>query len=105
MNTPRSLEACRREGIQPNEIVKISFEDFQKKYKLSNLDQKGIEQFYSHFEEKREQKFKDLVKQRHLVIEDEKSGINCMLFQDSGLQMGSRRVKWSRSTQIKTRPA
>ena len=29
---------------------------------MSGLDQKGIELFYKHFEEKREEKFKDLVK-------------------------------------------
>lgn len=54
MNTPRSLEACRREGVLPIELVKTSFEDFQKKYKLSNLDAKGIETYYNHFEDKRE---------------------------------------------------
>ena len=74
INTPRSLEACRREGIQPCEIVKVSFEEYQKKYKLSNLDAKGIETYYKHFEEKREEKYRDLVKQRHIVIEDEKNG-------------------------------
>lgn len=40
----------------------MSFEEYQKKYRLSNLDAKGIETYYKHFEEKREEKFRDLVK-------------------------------------------
>ena len=30
INTPRSLEACKREGIQPKEIVKMTLEEFSK---------------------------------------------------------------------------
>ena len=30
LNTPRSLEACRRHGIQPGELVEISIAEFTK---------------------------------------------------------------------------
>eukprot|EP01036_Dinobryon_divergens_P003120 gene3120-4104_t len=29
LNSPRSLEACRRNGVRPSELIEVSFEDFR----------------------------------------------------------------------------
>ena len=41
INSPRSLEACKRRGVEPSELYQLSEEEFRKKYpEVINFTQK-----------------------------------------------------------------
>lgn len=69
INTPRSLEACKRQGIEPNELYYISKAEVAKQDKTAN--KKIIEIRYEHFEEKRKEKVRILLEEWESVMKDE----------------------------------
>lgn len=43
MISPRSIEACKREGILPKDLVKITFEEFKLTNRNQDLNAEGLE--------------------------------------------------------------
>jgi len=57
LNSPRSLEACRRQGIEPSELVHLSLNDFKDTLPEKNIDKESLKAFWNHYKEKRTEKF------------------------------------------------
>lgn len=60
--SPRSLEACKRQGIEPSELITKTFNDIKELYSEHGLDKEGIEMLVDHYEHKRRQKIVTLIK-------------------------------------------
>lgn len=73
INSPRSIEACKRQGIDPNELYYISKSEVAKQDKTAN--KKIIEIRYEHFEEKWKEKVRILLEEWDNVIKDEEEGL------------------------------
>ena len=59
--SPRSIEACRRQGIHPKELISRSTDEIKTLYKERDIDKGTIEQRARHFEERRKEKIKILI--------------------------------------------
>ncbi|ETV99980.1 hypothetical protein, variant [Aphanomyces invadans] len=69
-STPRSLEACLRTGIDPDEIVPRLLEDFVNKMRKSDeIEREAAQIRFHHFEEGRQMKIGLLKKERLHLIE------------------------------------
>lgn len=56
LNSPRSLEACKRQGIEPEELIKKTVEQIKHIYKDSHNDRKSLEIKAQHYEARRANK-------------------------------------------------
>lgn len=61
LDSPRSIEACRRMGIDPPELLVKRIEDLKAKYTGEILDRKALEIRLQHYEEKRREKVRLLL--------------------------------------------
>jgi len=59
--SPRSLEACRRQGIDPRELLIRTPAEIKEIFRSKNLDKEGIEQMVLHYEERRREKVRVLL--------------------------------------------
>jgi hypothetical protein len=59
--SPRSLEACRRQGIDPEELLVRTAEDIKQQNKGKALDQENLELMARHYEERRREKVRVLL--------------------------------------------
>lgn len=75
LDSPRSIEACKRQGIRPDELIVKTLEDIKKMYNYKILDEKSLLLKQSHYEERRKEKIRVLLEERNQLIEEEKSGI------------------------------
>jgi len=75
LTSPRSLEACRRQGIHPSELIIRNTQEIKEMYKEKNLDNEGYELMARHYEERRREKVRVLREERLQLIEDERNGI------------------------------
>ncbi|CDW85779.1 UNKNOWN [Stylonychia lemnae] len=77
INSPRSLEACRRQGIEPRELVFQSLKKFKKSLGIeaNSLTPQIIQMRYEHFEQRRREKLQILTHERLTVLGDEKKGV------------------------------
>ena len=67
VNTPKSLEACKREGIQPQELLYKSLDSYAE---YADSEIKAL--YYEFFENKRRMLLKELRKTRKKIVWDEK---------------------------------
>lgn len=76
LTSPRSIDACLRQGIKPRDLLKIKKEKIKEKFsKEIPLDEKNLKQFETHFEERRKKKLEMLLEVREEIIEEEKLGL------------------------------
>jgi hypothetical protein len=61
LNSPRSIDACKRQGIEPKELLYITLKDYKEKCKDKRLDNEALKIRYEHHEEKRKEKLKVLI--------------------------------------------
>jgi len=54
MSSPKSIEACKRSGIAPQELIKKSRKEIKDMFKQQILNEEGIDLHLKHYEEKRE---------------------------------------------------
>lgn len=72
LNSPRSLEACRRQGIDPDELRFTTRAMIKKMH--PGIDKKVLDLRFSHYEEKRAEKLRVLKEEREQVMRDEDDG-------------------------------
>ena len=60
LNSPRSVDACKRQGIDPKELLYMSFEDYQNKIKDKKLEKELVRLRWEHHEKKRKEKLRVL---------------------------------------------
>eukprot|EP00831_Metopus_contortus_P017591 TRINITY_DN17430_c0_g1_i1.p1 TRINITY_DN17430_c0_g1~~TRINITY_DN17430_c0_g1_i1.p1 ORF type:complete len:327 (-),score=97.69 TRINITY_DN17430_c0_g1_i1:8-988(-) len=75
LNSPRSIDACRRQGIDPSELLYLNLDEFKDSMNEINVDKDLLKLCWQHHEEKRKEKLKVVVEERLHVIEEEKNGI------------------------------
>ncbi len=61
LHSPRSLEACRRQGIDPTELIIKNIEQIKELYKDRKFDREGFEMMARSFEDRRKEKIKILL--------------------------------------------
>jgi len=88
INSPRSLEACRRQGISPHELLIRTAAELKEMTKSKINDKEGLELMVQHAEERRKEKIRVLIEERAQLMEDEKNGY---------LNFGSKEKKESNS--------
>ena len=72
INSPRSLEACLRVGVDPSELYKLNMDEFKKKYPdVKKLSQELLKYRYEAEEKFREETVKQVVAERNKIIEEE----------------------------------
>ena len=75
LNSPRSIDACRRQGIEVNELLYLSLENYKQKSGKKDLERSLLQKRWEHFEEKRKEKLKLVIEERNKIIEEEKQGM------------------------------
>lgn len=70
INSPRSVEACKKLGINPQELVYKHFDQI----KVQGMDPKKIELQWAHLENKRKEKISLVANERRNLIEMEQNG-------------------------------
>lgn len=68
LNSPRSLEACKRQGIEPEELIIRTIEDIRKIYKDGINDKKSLQIKLDHYETRRQNKLEIVRKERADII-------------------------------------
>ncbi len=74
INSPRSLDACKRQGIDPNELLYVSMEEYKQRVKKRGLDPELLKIRWEHHEEKRKEKMKVLLEVRILPTQPRRRG-------------------------------
>jgi hypothetical protein len=62
------LEACRREGIDPSELVQRKIDYIKNYYDIKELPQEDEEYMLSHFEERRQEKINIVVEVKSFAV-------------------------------------
>lgn len=76
LNSPRSIEACRRQGILPRELMYNSKTDYGHIFASEGLDDKNLQIRYEHMEKRRQEKMKICVEERLKLIEMQRAGMD-----------------------------
>ena len=72
INSPRSIQACKELGIIPNELYKLSIEEYKNKFKIPiNTEQKLLKLRYDGYERFRKESISLVVKRREIIITKE----------------------------------
>lgn len=61
LNSPRSLDACKRQGIDKKELMFVSIDEYKKRVNKKNLEADLIKLRWEHHEEKRKEKLRVLI--------------------------------------------
>lgn len=70
LDSPRSLEACKRQGIKPQEIIKTPKEEMKRKFLQEHFNKPDFfEEYYTHYEQRRHQKIEKLKNVRRDIID------------------------------------
>ena len=56
LNSPRSLDACRRQGIEPEELIYLDINSFKETLTVKYEDKELLNLLWNHREEKRKEK-------------------------------------------------
>ena len=73
INSPRSLKACERLGVDPSELYQLTLDKFKEKYpELINSNEKLIKIRYEASEKFREETINQVKDVRNKIIEEEK---------------------------------
>ena len=68
ITSPRSLESCRRQGINPQELLFLPFPEFRKLPNSKGLEVNAAKLKFQHAEERRKEKIRVLVEVINLRI-------------------------------------
>lgn len=68
LNSPRSMEACKRQGIDPSELITKTVEEIKRIYKDGMNDKKSLEIKMQHYESRRKNKLEVVRKERNDII-------------------------------------
>jgi len=71
LDSPRLREACKRQGIEPYELVKKSISDVREIYQGEKLNKAGLTLATQHYEERRQEKLRIVLKERSRIIDHE----------------------------------
>ena len=71
MKSPRSLKACKLQGIDPSELLQKSYNEIQEIFKGKKFDKETLELQFKHYEDKRKEKIKVLLEERAEIIKNE----------------------------------
>lgn len=76
LSSPRSVEACKRQGIQAGELVYQGLEDFRKALGLEGqqLHRDQVHMRWQHLEQRRKEKIAVIKEEREIVILEEVNG-------------------------------
>ena len=76
VNSPRSLDACRRQGIQCEELLYKSIFDFKKSLGIeaNTIHKDQLQMRWNHIEQRRREKIKVIKEERQIIIMEEASG-------------------------------
>ena len=58
LNSPRSLDACKRQGIDPSELLYLNMDEFKTTLNEINVDKDLLRLRWEHHEEKRKEKLR-----------------------------------------------
>ncbi len=75
LNSPRSLDACKRQGIDPYELLYLSLDAFKDTLQEKNVDKQLLKLLWEHNEEKRKEKLRVVTEERLRIIDEEKQGM------------------------------
>ncbi len=76
LTSPRSLDACLRQGIKPKDLTKAKKDTLKEIYgKDIKFDEKKLKIFEDHFEERRKKKVEMLIEVREEILEEERLGL------------------------------
>jgi len=75
LNSPRSVEACRRQGIDPHELIIRSQQEIKEFFKHKRMDPEALDLVCKHYEERRQEKVRVLLEERAQLVEDERNGL------------------------------
>ena len=70
LKSPRTVEACKRQGYLLKDLEFVSFENFQKANKDPSLEQSVLKVRWSALEQMRREKVKNVMKERQIVSHD-----------------------------------
>jgi hypothetical protein len=76
LSSPRSVEACKRQGILPEELLYRSKDQTAKVYAAEELDEKNLQIRFEHMEKRRQEKMRIVVEERLRLVEMEKAGLD-----------------------------
>jgi len=76
VGTPRSIEACLRQGVEPHELIFKAMDKFKTSLGPEGLLLKPhqLQLRYEHFENKRKEKLSQVLKERQKVLREEERG-------------------------------
>lgn len=66
--SPRSLKACKSQGIDPSELIQKSLNEIKEMFKGKIKDKETLELQHQHYEEKRKEKIRILLEERAEII-------------------------------------
>lgn len=76
MTSPRSIDACLRQGIKPRDLLIVKKEIIKESYsKEIRIDEKNLKIFEAHFENRRKKKVEMLIEVREEIMEEERLGL------------------------------
>ena len=76
LTSPRSVDACLRQGIKPNDLLIVRKERIKEAYsKEIRIDEKNLKIFEVHFENRRKKKVEMLLEVREENMEEERLGL------------------------------
>jgi len=76
INSPRSVEDCRRQGILPKDLFFVSKDEYAKIFAAERLDDYNMQIRFDHMEKRRQEKVRIVVEERQKLLEMEKAGID-----------------------------
>jgi len=68
LDSPKSLEACKRQGIDPSELLFVPYEEFKKMLKGQKIEEEWVHIRWEHFEDRRKEKLKVLLEVFFLIL-------------------------------------
>lgn len=76
INSPKSIEACRRQGVVPDDLLFKSQDDIRHLFMKEHLDSSSIEIRFNHIEKNRRRLLADCIEERQKLVDMEKAGID-----------------------------
>jgi len=76
INSPKSIEACRRQGVVPDDLLFKTQDDVRHLFMKEHLDNASIEIRFNHIEKNRRRLLADCIEERQKLVDMEKAGID-----------------------------
>ena len=74
INSPRSLEACKRVGVEPSELYQLTEEQFRQKYpEVISLNEKVFQYRYEAEEKIRKETIAKVMKEKEKIKEEKEN--------------------------------